>query len=412
MEKIILHSDMNNFYASVECMLNPELKGKYIAVCGNKADRHGIVLAKNQPAKLKGVSTGEPIWKAMQKCPELVIVPPHYDEYMKYSKLAREIYYEYTDLVEPYGLDECWLDVTGSADLFGSGIDIAYDIKKKIRRKLNLTVSIGVSFNKIFAKLGSDMKKPDAVTCIYPENFREKIWSLPVSDLLYVGPATTQKLRKYNIYTIGELALTQPGLLKKWFGKNGAMIWSFANGLDNSRVAPYGYKPPIKSIGHGTTCVCDLENDEQVWKVIFKLAQDVSHRLRLNGLMACGVALGVRSSDLSSKEYQMKFTGETRSHTVLAKEAFELYRQQHVKEKLVRALSVRAIHLTSAAPPRQIDLFTDPEADIKKDRLESTIELIRDRYGRSSITYAALMGDLKMPAGASSLHIMPDVMYR
>lgn len=409
MERVILHSDMNNYYASVECMLNPTLKNEYIAVCGNKEDRHGIVLAKNQAAKLMGVTTGEPIWKAMQKCPKLKIVPPHYDEYIKYSKLAREIYYSYTDLIEPFGLDECWLDVTGSVSLFGSGEAIAEIIRKRIKKELGLTVSIGVSFNKIFAKLGSDMKKPDAVTSIKKSEFKSKVWPLPVSELLYIGPATTKKLNRLNIRTIGELANTPLELIQRWLGKNGIMLYNFANGFDNSRVSPYGYKAPIKSISHGITCTSDLVNSEEVWKIVFYLAQDVAHRLRAEGLTAQGVSITIRDSALSTKEFQTKFLQTTRSHTVIAREAFKLYQTQYNTSSPVRAISVRALYLSSSQIPVQTTLFSDVERDIKQDKIETAVDNLRERFGTESITYASLMGNLKLPN--SSLHVMPDRMY-
>ena len=189
MKPVILHSDMNNFYASVEILYDPALRDKPVAVAGDEEARHGIVLAKNDIAKRLGIHTGQVLWEARQQCPELVCVPAHYERYLAFSAQAREIYTSYTDQVESFGLDECWLDVTGSVGLFGDGPTIANDIRGRIRRELGLTVSVGVSFNKVFAKLGSDMKKPDAITVITPENYRERAWSLPVSDLLYVGPA-------------------------------------------------------------------------------------------------------------------------------------------------------------------------------------------------------------------------------
>lgn len=235
MERAILHSDMNSFYASVEMMLNPELRGKAVAVCGNTEDRHGIVLAKSELAKKAGVKTGMVNWEARRVCPNLITVPPQYDQYLKYSKLAHQIYYRYTDLVEPFGMDECWLDVTASSTM-GTPMEIAEQIRTATREELGLTVSIGVSFNKIFAKLGSDMKKPDAITEITLENFKEKVWPLPASDLIYVGRATEAKLAGYGIHTVGQLAAVNPETLKSWFGINGIKLWHFANGTDSSRV--------------------------------------------------------------------------------------------------------------------------------------------------------------------------------
>ena len=238
-ERIVLHSDLNNCYASIECMLHPELKGKYIAVCGNTAERHGIVLAKNQLAKKCGIKTGDVIWEAKQKCPQLTIVPPHMDEYLKFSKIVREIYLRYSPEVEAFGIDESWIELTGSHLLqHQTPLEIANEIRETVKSEVGLTVSIGVSFNKIFAKLGSDMKKPDAVTVITPESFRDQVWPLPVSDILYVGRATTEKLRRYGITTIGDLARSDMDFITRLLGKNGVSIWRYANGLDTSRVMP------------------------------------------------------------------------------------------------------------------------------------------------------------------------------
>ena len=283
--RTILHSDMNSYYASVEMMLDPKLRGKAVAVCGSTEERHGIVLAKSELAKKAGVKTGMVNWEARQKCPDLIVVPPQYEQYLKYSRLAHEIYYRYTDLVEPFGMDECWLDVTASRT-YGTGIEIAEKIRKATKEELGLTVSIGVSFNKIFAKLGSDMKKPDAITVITPENYREKVWPLPASELIYIGPATERKLTSYGVHTIGEVAALGPDTLKSWFGVNGIKLWTYASGTDTSRIMQKDFVSPIKSIGHGITCTADLNNEEEVYKVILELSQDVGHRLRVHDLAA------------------------------------------------------------------------------------------------------------------------------
>src|SRR5574344_2109906 len=259
MEKTILHCDMNNFYASVECMLDMSLRGKPVAVCGSVEERHGIVLAKNYPAKAFGVKTGEAVWQAKQKCKDLLIVPPHYDDYMRYSRRAREIYGTYTDLVEPFGMDECWLDISGGRYRKVDGEKTANEIREKIKFELGLTVSVGVSYNKIFAKLGSDMKKPDAVTVIPQDTFREKIWGLPAADLLGVGRATQRVLDSYCIRTIGDLAKTDPDFLNRRLGKNGIALWQYANGNDRSRVMNADFVSPVKSVGHGITTIEDLE---------------------------------------------------------------------------------------------------------------------------------------------------------
>ena len=302
MSRNILHCDMNNFYASVECMLDPSLKAHPVAVCGSVEERHGIVLAKNYKAKAFDVKTGDAVWQAKQKCPDLVVVPPHYEEYIKYSKLARSVYGRFTDQVEPYGMDECWLDISGTEGIYGTPEAVANKIRETIKFELGLTISVGVSFNKVFAKLGSDMKKPDAVTVINEDSFRETIWGLPASDLLGVGRATKKVLDGYCINTIGDLARTDPNLLKYKLGKNGVDLWRFANGQDHSLVHKQDFVSPIKSVGHGITTVEDLETSEQVWPVLLELTQDIGHKLRVHQKSAEGVAIFVRDNTLQTKQ--------------------------------------------------------------------------------------------------------------
>ena len=408
--RIILHSDMNSFYASVEMMLNPSLKGKAVAVCGSTEDRHGIVLAKSELAKRHGVKTGMVNFEARQRCPDLIIVPPQYDQYLKYSKLAHEIYYRYTDQVEPFGMDECWLDVSHS--VVGDGLDIAESIRRSTREELGLTVSIGVSYNKIFAKLGSDMKKPDAITSITPDDFKEKVWPLPASDLLYVGRATESKLSGFGIHTIGELAATSPESLRRWFGINGLKLWSFANGTDDSRVMHKDFVSPVKSIGHGITCVADLNDEEDVYRVMLELSQDIGHKLRVNELIAGGVQISVRSNDLSFKQYQTQLEMPTRSPKEIADTSRLLFHRQYKWNTPVRAVTVRAINLMPQMVPVQTTIFSDPLALERRDKLETAIEDIRRRYGKHSIINATLLGDLKMPGDNRCEVIMPGLMYQ
>ena len=409
MERVILHSDMNNFYASVECMLHPELKGKPVAVCGSTSERHGIVLAKNYEAKAYGVQTGEVTWQAQEKCKDLVIVPPHYDMYIKYSKLARQIYARYTDLIEPFGMDECWLDVTGSQNLFGDGFTMANEIKETIKSELGLTVSVGVSFNKIFAKLGSDMKKPDAVTCIYSNDFKEKIWHLPASDMLGVGFASKRKLDAFGIYTIGQLANADPNVLQASMKSHGLTLWRFANGYDNSPVMEMNYKSPIKSVGHGITTRRDLQNESDVWPVILELSFDIGHKLRENGLSANGVSICVRDTELLSKEWQTQMPLSTQSDTYIATMAFRLFQRCYSWEKDIRSITIRAIDLQEADTPIQIDFFSDRTKVDKLERIDRLIDQIRTKYGEKSILRASLLNldslapekskGIKMPSG-------------
>lgn len=411
-DRAILHSDLNCYYASVEMMLDPSLRGKAVAVCGSTEDRHGIVLAKSELAKKAGVKTGMVNWEAKQRCPNLILVPPQYEQYLKYSALVRSIYGRFTDMIEPFGMDECWLDVTGSRAACGSGMEIAETIRRTVREELGLTVSIGVSFNKIFAKLGSDMKKPDAITEITPENFRDKVWPLPASDMIYVGRATEKKLAGYGIHTIGDIAATSPDSLKRWFGVNGLALWNYASGTDSSRVMHKDFVSPVKSIGHGITCVADLNNEEEVWKVMLELSQDIGHKLRVHELMAGGVQIFVKSNDLGYRQYQATFAVPTRSPKIIADKARELFHARYEWRIPVRAVTVRAINLVSQEQPMQIDFFTDTQKLDRLDKLETTIEDIRRRFGKRSITAAALLGDLKMPGRGVHEVVMPGMMYR
>ena len=408
----ILHSDMNCFYASVEMMLNPELRDKAIAVCGATEDRHGIVLAKSEKAKKAGIKTGMVNWEAQRLCPDLILVPPQYDQYLKYSKLAHEIYYRYTDLVEPFGMDECWLDVSCSTRLYGSGEKIAQHIRNAIKEELGLTVSIGVSYNKIFAKLGSDMKKPDAVTVISETDVESKVWTLPVSELLYVGRATTAKLEKYGIHTIGQLAALNPQILKSWFGVNGISLWHYANGMDVSRVMQKDFVSPIKTIGHGITCTADLENDIEVWRVMLELCQDLGHKLRVHNLTANGVQITVKSNDLQYKQFQCQLGLPTQSPMEIAQAAHNLFKRNYKWNVPVRAVTVRAINLKSKNMAIQLDLFTDFEKRQRRETIDNTIEEIRRRFGKNAVFSASLMGDLKMPNHSSHEITMPGMMYR
>lgn len=401
-ERIILHSDMNNFYASVECRRRPELRDKFIAVCGREADRHGIVLAKNERAKKLGIKTGEPIWQARLKCPNLVVIEPDFEEYLKFSRLAKEIYYRYTDRIEPFGLDECWLDVTGSTLLFGSGRDIAYKIKEDIKRELGLTVSVGVSFNKVFSKLGSDMKKPDAVTCIPKESFREIVWGLNANALIGVGKSTENRLSSKGVITIGDIAKTRPELLKSWLGINGVRLWNYANGRDFSEVSMYDSAPPVKSIGHGITCTADLNTADEVWKVLFKLTVDVSRRLRRHGFLANGICVSVKDAGLKQREFQNPLRRPSRDLHELAEAAFELFNKKYMWDKPVRALSVRAINLDCEdGAAIQISMFDNAARDLKRSSIETALENIRGTYGKHSVTYAVLLGDTKTPQPAA-----------
>ena len=410
--RAILHSDMNSFYASVEMMLDPSLRGKAVAVCGSTENRHGIVLAKSQLAKKAGVKTGMVNWEARQRCPNLIMVPPQYDEYIKYSKLAHEIYYRYTDLVEPFGMDECWLDVSNTMYPYKSAMEIAEQIRTATREELGLTVSIGVSFNKIFAKLGSDMKKPDAITEITEDNFREKVWPLAADEMIYCGPATMRKLENYGIHTIGQLAATPHNLLQNWFGVNGLALWRFANGYDQSRVMHKDFVSPVKSIGHGITCNADLENEEEVFKVMLELSQDVGHRLRVHGLAARGVQIWIRTNDLGGMQCQCKLPFRTQLPSEITAAGFKLFQDRYKWNQKVRAVCIRATDLVPKSNAEQMSIFVDNEKRDRRERLEDAIEELRGRFGKGAVTYAVLLGNLKMPTDGRDKVRMPGLMYQ
>ncbi len=406
-EKVILHSDMNSFYASVELLDYPEFKGKPLAVGGSEDNRHGIILAKTPEAKVMGVKTGEALWEARRKCPNLLILPPHYEKYLEYSKKAHRIYYEYTNLVEPYGMDECWLDVTGSTKIFGSGYKIAEQIRHRIKKELNLTVSIGVSFNKVFAKLGSDMKKPDMVTIISKNDFRKIVWPLKCEEMIMVGKATKRKLNKVGIKTLGDIAKCSPKILKSILGINGIKLWNWANGKDNSLVTDYNYKPPVKSIGHGITTREDLVNTKEVRAIFQELSQDISIKLIKNGFLAGGVAINIRSNKLNSKSYQMKLRYPTYSSIELTNAAMILFENYDWKTPL-RTVTIRAIDLIIGNEVFQINFMDDIKKHEKYIDIEKSIYNIKKRYGDKSVKYCNMLDNHKMPTDNRGSVILPS----
>lgn len=409
---VILHSDLNCFYASVEMNEAPELKGKTVAVCGSTENRHGIVLTASYPAKRRGVKTGMANWQAKQACPGLIMVSPHYDLYLKYSRAVRRIYRRYSETVEPFGMDENWIDLPFTDDVSGEGFRVAEEIRHAVREETGLTVSIGVSFSKIFAKLGSDMKKPDAVTTVPKAEFREKVWPLPVSDLLYVGRATTRKLTLLGILTIGDLACADPWVIQRKFGKNGLMLYQFANGTDGARVMPAFYVPPVKSVGHGSTCIRDLESDYEVWLVLLELAQDVGHRLRVHEICAGGVQVDVRDNELGWRQWQAPLPAPSQSPYEIACAGYELFRLNYDWEKPIRALTIRGIRTGSAYAPVQLDFFNDYEARRKQKFLDDAVDQIRNRFGVGAVRNASLMKVPGLAQDQCETVPMPAPMFR
>lgn len=411
MKRVILHSDMNACYASIEAKLNPALKGIPMAVAGNPANRHGIILAKSEKAKKMGVKTGEPIWQAMSKCPNLTIVPPHYEEYLRHSKMARAIYYEYTNQVEPFGLDECYLDVTGSIHLFGSGEEIAEEIRKRMKEEIGISVSVGVSFCKIFAKLGSDMKKPDATTVISEENFREKVWPLPVRDMVGIGPATERKLNKIGIFTLGDISQAPVNIMKNLLGVNGVYLWQYCNGMDIRPVIDRDHKEAIKSIGNSSTTRRDLNSDEEVLSVLQELSFSVSRRLREAELEAMGVEVFIRNSELQSFNFSKKITMASQSSITLVREAMEVFKEKYRWAFPVRAVGIRAINLRGQGGGSQMDVFLNHEKFQKSEDVDTALYKIRKKYGKNSITFAALKKDIGLPSDMTEIVTLPSRHY-
>lgn len=385
MERVILHSDANCFYASCEMLYHPEHEGKPLAVGGNPELRHGIILTANYIAKRMGVKTGEALWQAREKCPNLVIVPPDYDRYLRFSRYLRGIYSHYTDKIEPFGLDECWLDVTGSCGIRGDGLRIAEEIRKRVRSELGITVSIGVSWNKIYAKFGSDYKKPDAITDVNRDNFRKIVWPRSVSDLLYVGRATTRKLHTFGIDTIGQLAETDPGFLKEVFGKIGLTLSIFANGSDQTPVAHEGESVPIKSVGNGMTMPYDLTTDEEVRVAAYMLSESVARRLRESGFAGYVVDIYVRDRDLCGFTRQHRLRTPTNISREIAEEAFKLFLANYKWPKPIRGIGVRVSSLVDDRYPYQLDLFQSEERREKQLKMDQTVDILRQRFGDNSI---------------------------
>ena len=388
-ERVILHCDLNNFFASVSLLFNPTLRSVPVAVCGDKEQRHGIVLAKNEAAKRCGVKTAEAIFEAKAKCPELVILPPMMDKYKEYSEKAHRIYEEYTDMIEPFGIDECWLDVTGSRLLFGSGEEIADKIRREIKQKLGITVSVGVSFNKVFAKLGSDMKKPDGITVISRENFREKIWRRPISDLLFVGRKTTDRLRSCGICTIGDAALCSDEMLERLLGKNGLELKRYALGEDNSPVSRQHEKATPKSIGRSVTRQQDFKTPDEIWGMFLSLAREISDSLREQGLYAGGVQVHIRNAALSVKEFSRSYPDSVNGAKIIAERGMELLNEHFGFTEPLRSVGLRAINLRGYQTAIQEDIFGDSEKRETEEKIESSIYELRKKFGSTSITRAA-----------------------
>ena len=393
MERVILHCDQNCFFASVELLSHPDLRDVPMAVCGDPASRHGIILAKNEPAKRFGIQTAETVWQARRKCPGLVLLPPHHKLYREYSVRVNELYGQYTDLVEPFGIDESWLDITGSMHLFGGNpVAIADELRRRVREELGLSISVGVSFNKIFAKLGSDYKKPDATTLISPENWQEIVWPLPVGAMLFVGRSAQRTLAQYGVETIGQLAACRPEMIEKLLGKLGRQMHEYANGLDRSPVRPQAEREPVKSVGNGTTFPHDLTRWEEVRAGLAALSDSVAMRLRRQGLYCSGVQVTIKDSSFCSISRQKRLESPTRLMKDIQRAAMELTRSAWRAPTPIRMLTVTALHITESAESfEQLDLLGAGRAvsDARQEKLESAVRAIRDKFGDGSITFGS-----------------------
>lgn len=393
-ERKILHCDMNSFFCSVELLDFPEYSSMPVAIAGNKENRHGIILAKNEIAKSFGIITAETISSAKNKCKDLIILPPNHYKYVKFSKLINEIYLSYTDQVEPFSIDESWLDVTHSEKLFGSPLKIANEIRSKIKKNLGLTLSIGISYNKVFAKMGSEYKKPDAITIISKDNYKKLLWPLAVGDLFFVGKKTAEKLTSFGISTIGDLAHANPDFLKKLLGKHGIDLYKYSNGIDESQVKSFYDIEKPKSLGHGMTFKRNLQNDEDFLIGIVHLSDKVASRLRKNELFATCIKVEITDNNFNKFSKQMKLPFPTGSESVISKFANQIIKNGSFNKKEVRLLAITAINLVPKDSGNQLTLLEDINSDMQNTTsLDNSIDFIREKYGSKAIKFANILNN-------------------
>ena len=385
-QRVILHCDLNNFFASVAMKQNPALRGKYIAVCGNPSLRKGIVLAKSENAKRMGVKTGMPIWEAKRVCPQIEIIPTDYSAYESYSKKVQEIYYRFTNQVESFGIDECWLDVTHSQKLFGNGLQIADKIRQTVKDELGLTISVGVSFNKTYAKLGSDLAEPDAVVAITLDNYRKLIYPLPLGNLLFVGKKTQALLTKLNVHTIGDLADYDVNLLKSFLGINAEKLIVEARGEDDSEVNDYLFHELPRSVGNGTTVPFDLTNVKEVEAVLYLLSEKIAFRLREQNLQGYTVHLSIKDTNLQWSGAQTSLPYPTHTVLTIRRTAMSIFEQIWVQKPFrpIRALRIAVANLTTVGN-LQTNLLDDINDEIKNQALDNVFDKIRRKYGTQQI---------------------------
>ena len=394
MDRVILHCDMNGFFASVELLDYPQLKDKPMAVCGSPENRHGIILAKNEIAKKYGVVTAETLWQARKKCPELQVVPPHHDKYKHYSRMINDIYLRFTDMVEPFSVDESWLDVTASRQLFGTGREIADTIRQTVKKELGLTLSAGVSFNKIFAKMGSDYKKPDATTVITRENFRNILWPLDIREMFFVGKATADKLHEYGIKTIGELAVSDKKMISSMLGRQGGVIHDYANGLDTTPVLRFDQLEKVKSIGNGTTFRRNLQGEKDIRTAVTGLSDTVAALLRSHKMKAFGVKVDIKDPDLKVISRQQQLDNPANITDIIADTAMSIIRKSWKMRDPIRMLTITAINLCDENQAQQLSLFTDENVLAEKgEKVERAMDDIRKKFGTDAIKFGSVIGN-------------------
>lgn len=385
---MILHCDMNGFFASVELLDRPDLRDVPMAVCGNPDNRHGIILAKNEEAKKYGIVTAETLWQAKRKCPGLQCVPPHMRKYKHYSRLMNEIYGRYTDMVEPFSIDESWLDVTASRKLFGDGKKIGDEIRETAKRELGLTLSVGVSFNKIFAKMGSEYKKPDATTIISRENYKDILWPMPAGELFFVGKASAAKLGASGIMTIGDIAAADPAVLTMLLGKMGGDLHRYANGLDDSPVALGSERRRIKSVGNGVTFKRDLVTEDDIRVAAVGLSDRISSRLRKYEMKAGGIKVDIKDPGFKSISRQKQLENGTNLPDEIAAAALDIIHNSWRTGDPIRLLTITGINLCDEDESEQISLFAEKEEGREKSQqIARAIDDIRDKFGDSSISF-------------------------
>lgn len=390
--RVILHCDMNGFFASVELLDYPELRDKPMAVCGDPESRHGIILAKNEIAKQYGIVTAETLWQARKKCPDLQTVPPHHKKYQHYSRLINEIYLQYTDMVEPFSVDESWLDVTASQKLFGNGKQIADKIRHQVKKELGLTLSAGVSFNKIFAKMGSDYKKPDATTVITQENYKNILWPLDIRDLFFVGKATADKLQGIGIHTIGQLAESDRHTVAALLGKQGSIIHDYANGLDQTPVSRFDEREDVKSIGNGSTFRRNLEGIQDIRTAVIALSDTVAVRLRQKKKKAFGVKVDIKDPSLKVISRQQQLDNPTNLAENIADTAVSIIEKSWNLRHPIRMLTVTAINLCPEDQAQQLSLFSSENIQNETgEKMERTMDDIRKKFGRNAITFGRII---------------------